>query len=142
MFNKWIEYFKTIFFNNLTTDYNNMKNKKCKKIICFDIDNVICHTKGKDYKNAKPNKISIKKINYLFQKGYMIKLFTGRYMGRNKENRVKAKEQGYKMTFNQLKKWNVSYHKLLFGKPSYDLFIDDKSIYYNKNWHKDINKFL
>ena len=39
-----------------------MKNKKFKKIICFDADNVICHTKEKDYRNAKPNKKSIKKI--------------------------------------------------------------------------------
>ena len=31
-------------------------------------------------------------------------------MGRNKENVAKAKKQGYKMTRNQLKKWNVKYH--------------------------------
>ena len=46
------------------------------------------------------------------------------------------------MTKDQLKKWKVNYHKLILGKPSYDLFIDDKSIYFKKYWHKDINKFL
>ena len=30
----------------------------------------------------------------------MIKLFTSRYMGRNKDNKIKAKKQGYKMTSN------------------------------------------
>ena len=46
------------------------------------------------------------------------------------------------MTSKQLKKWKLKYHKLLFGKPSFDLFIDDKSIYFKKNWYKDINKYL
>ena len=118
------------------------KKKKFKKIICFDIDNVICNTIGKNYKNATPNKKSIKKVNELFERGYMIKLFTGRYMGRNNESNVGARKQGYKMTANQLKRWKIKYHKLLFGKPSFDLFIDDKSIYFKKNWYKNINKYL
>ena len=118
------------------------KKKKFKKIICFDIDNVICNTIGKNYKNATPNKKSIKKVNELFERGYMIKLFTGRYMGRNNESNVGARKQGYKMTVNQLKRWKIKYHKLLFGKPSFDLFIDDKSIYFKKNWYKNINKYL
>ena len=118
------------------------KKKKFKKIICFDIDNVICNTIGKNYKNATPNKKSIKKINELFDRGCMIKLFTGRYMGRNNESSLGARKQGYKMTVNQLKRWKIKYHKLLFGKPSFDLFIDDKSIYFKKNWYKNINKYL
>ena len=44
-----------------------MNNRKSVKLICFDIDNVICQTKGKDYKNAKPNKHAIKKINKLYK---------------------------------------------------------------------------
>ena len=117
-------------------------NKNSIKIICFDIDNVICHTKGKDYKNAKPNKAGIKKINMLFEKGYVIKLYTARFMGRNNDNISKAKKQGYKMTKNQLKQWRINYHKLVFGKTSFDLFIDDKSMYFKKKWHVDIEKYL
>jgi hypothetical protein len=119
-----------------------MKNQKFKKIICFDIDNVVCITKGKDYKNAKPNILGIKKINQLFHNGYMIKLFTARYMGRNKENIARAKKQGFEMTKKQLKRWKIQYHKLIFGKPSFDLFIDDKSMYFKKNWHINLNKYL
>ena len=106
-----------------------------KKILCFDLDNTICVTKGKQYSQSKPIKKAIILINKLYSEGHQIKIFTARYMGRNNENVNKARKQGYKMTFNHLKKWNVSYHMLLYGKPSYDLFIDDKSIYYNKNWH-------
>ena len=41
-----------------------------KKIFCFDIDGVICKTKGKNYSNAKPILKSILKINELYDKGH------------------------------------------------------------------------
>ena len=33
-----------------------------------------------------------------------------------------------KVTESQFKQWGVKYHGLMFGKPIYDLFIDDKNI--------------
>ena len=57
-------------------------------------------------------------------------------MGRNKDQISKAKKQGYNFTKNQLKKWNLKYDRLIFGKPSFDLFIDDKSIFFKKSWSK------
>ena len=33
-----------------------------------------------------------------------------------------------KVTEEQFLKWGVKYHELKFGKPNYDLFIDDKNI--------------
>ena len=113
-----------------------------KKIICFDLDNVICHTKGNDYKKSKPNKLAIKKINQLYRNGHKIKIFTARYMGRSKENSSKAKTKGYKITHNQLKKWNLKFHYLIMGKPSYDLIVDDLSIYFKSTWYKDIDKYI
>ena len=96
-----------------------MENKK--RIICFDIDGVICTTKGNNYKNSKPIKQNINCINKLY-KDYKIKIFTSRFMGRNKENAKKARAEGLNFTINQLKRWNVKYDELIFGKPSYDLF--------------------
>ena len=119
-----------------------MINIKKKYIFCFDIDNVICKTINKNYKTSKPNKKAISKINELYENGHFIKLFTGRYMGRNKENIIKAKKQGYKMTIKQLKKWKIKYHKLIFGKPSFDLFIDDKTLFFKNNWYRFIDKDL
>ena len=112
------------------------------KTICIDIDNVICKTKGRNYRNAKPNKKSIKKVNEMYDRGYIINFFTGRYMGRNKENFKKAKHQGYQMTINQLKNWKIKFHKLIFGKPSFDLIIDDKALFFKKDWYKKIDKSL
>ena len=53
-------------------------------------------------------------------------------MGRNNDNIKLAYKEGYKMTFKQLKKWNLKFHKLLMGKPSFDLFVDDRALGYKK----------
>tara|TARA_B100001059_G_C17822635_1_gene579276 strand:- start:1054 stop:1401 length:348 start_codon:yes stop_codon:yes gene_type:complete len=111
-------------------------------IFCFDIDNTICTTKGKAYKTAKPKKGIIKLINELYDSGHTIKIFTSRYMGRNRDNVRKARLQGYGQTLGQLKKWGLKFHKLLMGKPSYDIFVDDKALGYNKKLTKTLNKYI
>ena len=63
-----------------------------------------------------------------------------RFMWRSKENINLAKKKGYKFTYDQLKKWNVKFHKLIFGKPSFDIFIDDKALFFKKNWQYHIKK--
>ncbi len=110
-----------------------------KKIFCFDIDGVICKTLKNNYSSSVPIQKSIKIINELYLKNYII-IFTSRYMGRNNENVKKANSQGYKKTLKQLKSWGLNFHELRFGKPSYDLFIDDKNIFFKKNWHKYFKK--
>lgn len=114
-----------------------------KKIIfCFDIDNTICTTIKKKYSKAKPKKKIILLINRLYDKGHTIKIFTSRYMGRNKDSVRKARSQGYKQTFNQLKKWNLKFHKLLLGKPSFDIFVDDKALGHKQKNIYTLNKYL
>ena len=61
-------------------------------------------------------------------------------MGRNFDNKKKAEQQIKKLTIQQLKKWKVNYNKIFFGKPSFDLFVDDKSIFFKENWHKILKK--
>jgi hypothetical protein len=46
------------------------------------------------------------------------------------------------MTLKQLKKWNVKYHKLVFGKSSFDLFVDDRALFIKDNWYRFIDKGL
>ncbi len=110
-----------------------------KKIFCFDIDGVICKTSKNKYSSSKPIYQTIEIINQLYLKNRVI-IFTSRYMGRNKDNIRKAKAQGYKKTYNQLKKWGLKFHELKFGKPSYDFFLDDKNIFFEKNWHDHFKK--
>ena len=86
-------------------------------IYCFDCDGVICKTQGTDYERSFPNQEVIDKINYLYDKGHTIKIFTGRgsVSGLDWQD----------LTRKQLGKWRVKYHELIMGKPNYDVFIDD-----------------
>ena len=68
--------------------------KMVKKIICLDLDNVICFTnKERNYKKSKPNLKAIKTINLLYQRGHTIKIFTARGMEKfkGKQSLVKKK---------------------------------------------------
>ncbi len=114
--------------------------KTNSQIICFDIDNVICKTASNNYKNSKPDKVAIRIINKLYEKGYYIKIFTARYMGRYKGNKSIVKKKTSE-TKKYLKLWNVKYHKLIMCKPTYDLFVDDKSYGFSSNWKKVLSKF-
>ena len=116
--------------------------KKKIKIICFDIDNTICKSTTNNYKNSKPIKKKIEFINILYKKGYYIKLFTSRFMGRNNENKILAKKQGYKFTKKQLNGWGLKYNELLFGKPSFDIYVDDKSLNFKESWPRLLKKKL
>ena len=107
-----------------------------KKIFCFDIDNTLCITRGRNYSKSKPIKKVISLINQLYSEGHCIKIFTSRYMGRNNDNIKKAHKQGYQSTYKQLKSWGLMFHKLYMGKPSFDFFVDDRSIGFKKNWYK------
>jgi uncharacterized HAD superfamily protein len=85
---------------------------------CFDIDGTICETTGSDYPNSVPNAERITQINLLFEQGHEVIFFTARgsTSGRNWRE----------LTESQLAHWGVKYHELIMGKPSADLYIDDK----------------
>ena len=113
-----------------------------KKTICFDIDNTIWKTIKSNYKKSIPIKKNIKFINHLYDKGHPIKIFTARYMGRTSDNLKEAKKKAKKITLYQLKKWGLKFHKIYFGKPSSDLYIDDKNLNFKSNWVQDLKKIL
>ena len=115
--------------------------KKIKKI-CFDIDNTICKTKLNYYKLSKPIKKAIRTINALYDDGYIIIIYTARGMGSCNSNLKLVHKLHYNFTMKQLKKWGLKFHKLYLGKPSFDLFIDDKSLSFSKNWYSTLKKVL
>ena len=113
-----------------------------KKIICFDLDNVICRTLNNNYKLSKPIKKSVEIINKLYKEGHQIDIFTARGMGQFKGNYLKVVKTYKYLTMQQLKKWKVKYHNLILGKPAYDYYIDDKAYGFKNNWHLDFINFL
>ena len=109
-----------------------------KKELAFDIDGVICSSKTNNYRESKPNVNAIKRINDLYKNGHKIIIFTARYMGRTNNNKDEAIKLGYSQTEDQLKSWGLKYHELIFGKPSFDLLIDDKAYNYSESWIDEI----
>ena len=108
-------------------------------ILCFDLDNVICKTKNVNYKNAKPIASTVKIINKAYSYKFKVLIFTGRFYGKCNGNLNKILKMDDGLTKRQLKKWKVKYHRLIFGKPMFDVYVDDKNFQFKKNWHKQFN---
>ena len=98
------------------------------KIYCFDLDETLCNTLEKDYKNSTPIIEMVDRANYLYEQGNIIKIFTARGMGEFSGDIGKVNDAYYKLTKTQLEKWGVKYHEIHFGKQSFDYFIDDKTL--------------
>ena len=90
-------------------------------IYYVDIDETICRYEGeRNYPDALPIEKNIEKINDLYDSGN-----TGVYWtARGTTTGIDWRD----VTERQFSKWGVKYHELKFGKPNYDLFIDDKNI--------------
>jgi len=105
----------------------------------FDLDNTLCNTLGNDYKNCTPIEDRITYVNSLYDNGNLITVYTARGMGTFKGDVNKVYSEYYELTKHQLKKWNLKYHNLILGKPSYDVFVCDKAFTAN-DWFNSNNK--
>ena len=97
----------------------------------IDIDGTICingDCTSCKYEGSTPIPERIEKINSLYDEGNTIKYFTARGMGRYKDNAAEAIEKFYSLTKMQLDIWGCKYHELILGKPSGDIYIDDKGM--------------
>lgn len=101
------------------------------KTLVFDIDDVICVHKDRDYANAKPMTKVIDKINHMHSLGYYIKLYTARGQHSCDGNLDLIIKRNEKTLKTWLKKHNVLYNELIFGKPLGDWYIDDKALSLN-----------
>jgi hypothetical protein len=97
--------------------------------IAFDLDGILCH--GYPYTEAKPFDGAAELLVRLKKAGHHVTIFTARGMGRNKNDVGSAQGQLALLTLNQLRDWGFTYDAFLMGKPSYDLFIDDKAYGYS-----------
>ena len=94
--------------------------------IFIDLDNTLCYTYNSDYENSKPYQNRINKVNNLKKEGNIITIWTARGGNSGKD--------WSELTKKQLKDWGVNYDELLMKKPSYDLYIDDKSFNVDNYW--------
>jgi hydroxymethylpyrimidine pyrophosphatase-like HAD family hydrolase len=95
-------------------------------VIYIDIDDTICYSPNKpDYTDSTPILENIEKANKLYEQGHTIIYWTARGTRTGKDWR--------KVTEDQFEKWGVKYNEIQFGKPYYDMFIDDKNLN-TKDW--------
>ncbi len=100
-----------------------------KKILAIDIDETI--TKGYvepawNYEYKQPDIEAIKRVNKLYEK-YIIVLFTGR------------DQVDEHITRKWLNANGVKFHSIIFGKPKYDYFIDDKAFNTFKEFEREVH---
>lgn len=96
-----------------------------KKTFCFDIDGTICTNTDGAYEAATPYQDRIEKINQLFDQGHTIILFTARGSTTGIDWRPTTEQQ--------IKDWKLRCHKIMFGKPFADIYIDDKAAH-SEQW--------
>lgn len=91
------------------------------KFIC-DIDGTICTmVRDGDYKNAVPFMNRVLHMNKLMEQGHEVHYWTARGSSSGKDWK--------ELTEVQLDRWGCKYTTLSLGKPSYDVWIDDKAWY-------------
>lgn len=95
-------------------------------VYVIDIDGTICTNRDGQYEKADPFPHRIRRVNELYDAGHIIKYFTARGMGRFNGDRFAAIDALYQATEDQLNSWGAKYHELILGKPSGDIYIDDK----------------
>ena len=90
-------------------------------VIYIDIDETICNSPDvPNYETSKPIMENIEKANKLYDEGHTVIYWTAR----GTQTGIDWRE----VTENQFGSWGVKYHELKFGKPVYDVFIDDKNM--------------
>lgn len=89
-------------------------------IYCFDIDGTLCTNTWGEYEQAEPYPAAIDAVNRLHDEGHVILLYTARGSTTGVDWRA--------LTAEQLLRWNVRYHELHFGKPTADVYVDDRAV--------------
>lgn len=96
------------------------------KTIVFDVDGVIAKNNNGSYADAEPFFYAIEQVNLAYDKGYYVKLCTARYGDRCKGNISQIYQRGYREIQDWMTKYGVKYDELIMGKPSGDIYVDDK----------------
>ena len=87
---------------------------------CFDIDGTLCTNTDGAYEQAVPLPEVIALVNGLRAQGHRILLYTARGATTGIDWR--------RLTEQQLASWGVHYHQLYMGKPTADLYVNDRAI--------------
>jgi capsule biosynthesis phosphatase len=119
---------------------SDITNNLEKKRFCFDLDNTLVTSPEilNDYSTVKPITKNIEMLKFLKLLGHTIIIYTARRMRTHNGNIGLITKDIAEITINTLKKFDVPYDELYFGKPYADFYIDDLAV----NCHYDLEKEL
>ena len=101
--------------------------------LIFDVDGTLCPIKNKEekYEDLIPNEEMVNKLKFYKENGAKIVLFSSRNMNSYNGNLGLINANTALIMQNWLKKWEIPYDEILFGKPwpgHRGLYIDDRSV--------------
>jgi len=123
---------------------DNHNENNTKKRICFDLDNTLV-TYPKilgDYNTVEPIYKNINYLKYLKKKGNTIIIYTARRMRTHQGNNGKILADIGEITFQTLKKYEIPFDEIYFGKPYADYYIDDLAINCFDDIEKDMGYYM
>lgn len=88
---------------------------------CFDLDGTLCTQDGLNYEQAEPIPARVDAVNFLYDSGHDVTIFTARGSGTGTNYES--------LTRSQLITWGVRFHRLILGKPAADFYVDDKAVH-------------
>lgn len=102
-------------------------------VLIFDVDGTLCpiKCKGERYEDLVPNCKMVEKLKYYKENGAKIVLFSSRNMNTYKGNLGLINANTAVIMREWLKKWEIPYDEILFGKPwpgHRGLYVDDRSV--------------
>ena len=108
--------------------------------ICFDLDNTLVTypTISGKYETVLPIEKNINLLKYFKSLGHTIIIYTARHMKTTQGNVSLAISRIGPTTFDTLKKFDIPYDELYFGKPYADFYIDDLAINTSSNIENEI----
>lgn len=110
--------------------------------ICFDLDGTLCENKkpGQEYKDVLPIQGAVDYLKHLREQGHYIIIMTARNMVTYNNNLGQIIANQTPVVLDWLKKYDIPYDELLFGKPHADFFVDDKGVKFTniENLKKEI----
>ena len=114
------------------------------KRFVFDLDNTLVTfpTIEGDYNSVLPIEKTIKYVQNLKKLGHYIIIYTARRMRTHNGNVDAVIKDIGKLTEKNLKKFNIPYDELIFGKPYAHFYIDDLMINPKTDLNKELGYYL
>lgn len=110
----------------------------------FDLDGTLCtQEKSGEYDKALPIVHMVAIVNHLYEEGHDITIFTARGMNTYEGDLELIFNAHWNQTHEWLLQNGVKFHRLRFGKPAADYYVDDKAVTLEqirarvKPWKKD-----